>query len=168
MSTPSSRTGEICGGPGEGSPASTRPPALVLDTNVVLDWLAFDDPTTRPLGEAITQGKVRWLRSEAMADELARVLNYPALQARAIDAAAVLARAETHSQLVPAGAPAPLALRCADPDDQGFIDLALVHPGTQLLSRDKAVLALKRPALARGLPILSPAQWLAQHSQPVP
>jgi len=144
------------------TPAS--PQLVVLDTNVVLDWLAFDDPCTRALGRAIEQGTLRWLRSQAMADELARVLQYPALQARRVNAEALLARAESHCTPVQPGPTAPLALRCADPDDQGFIDLALAHPGCQLLSRDKAVLHLKKPAQARGLTVWTPAQWLAHQT----
>lgn len=146
--------------------ATALPQLVVLDTNVVLDWLAFDDPNTRALGQAIEQGTLRWLRSQAMADELARVLQYPALQARQIDAAALLARAASHCTPVPPGPPAPLALRCADPDDQGFIDLALAHPGCQLFSRDKAVLHLKKPAQASGLTVWTPAQWLAHQAVP--
>ena len=40
--------------------------------------------------------------------------------------------------------PAPAcAVRCGDPDDQPFIDLALLHRAL-LLSKDKAVLRLRR------------------------
>lgn len=140
-------------------------PTVILDTNVVLDWLVFADPTTHALGLAIAQGRLRWLRSPAMADEFERVLQYPVLHARQLDTATLLARAAAHAALVPAGPPAPLTLRCADPDDQGFIDLALAHPGCHLLSRDKAVLQLSKAAQARGLTIWTPAQWLA-HQPP--
>lgn len=140
---------------------SAQQPTVVLDTNVVLDWLVFDDPAARPLGLAIAQGSLRWLRTELMAEELARVLTYPAVQARAIDVAEILARAERHSQLVATAPPAPPGLRCADPDDQGFIDLALMHPACWLISRDKAVLAVQRTAKPWGLTVATPAAWLA-------
>ena len=35
------------------------PPAIVLDTNVVLDWLVFADPSSGPLAAAI-QRTCRW------------------------------------------------------------------------------------------------------------
>lgn len=147
---------------------TTTPRPVVLDTNVVLDWLAFDDPNTRALGRAIEEGHLHWLRSQAMVDELVRVLQYPALQARQLDATALLARAAAHGAMVPPGPPAPAALQCADPDDQGFIDLALAYPGCLLLSRDKAVLQLSKAAQTHGLTVWTPAQWLAQHAMPTP
>ena len=51
------------------------------------------------------------------------------------------------------------ALRCADPDDQPFIDLALAAGANWLLTRDKALLALARPSLARGLVVTTPRRW---------
>lgn len=138
-------------------------PTVILDTNVVLDWLLFDDTRVKPLAAALASGRLRWRRSEAMAQELARVLAYPAiapwLSAQGITPADILARAANHAVLTAAGAPAPLTLRCADPDDQCYIDLALAHPGCQLLSRDKAVLALRKRASASNIQILTPAEW---------
>lgn len=134
-------------------------PVVVLDTNVVLDWLVFDDPRVRPIGVAVEAGALRWLRSEAMALELERVLDYPAVARHATDKPALLARAARLAAPVAPAAPAPLTLRCADPDDQCFIDLALAHPGCRLVSRDKAVLALRRRAFTRGVHVLTPAQW---------
>lgn len=113
-------------------------------------------------------GHLRWLRSQAMVDELVRVLQYPALQARQLDTTALLARAAAHGDMVPPGPPAPKTLRCADPDDQGFIDLALAHPGCLLFSRDKAVLQLSKAAQTHGLTVWTPAQWLAQRATPTP
>jgi len=144
---------------------SARQPTVVLDTNVVLDWLVFDDPTAHPLGQAIAQGGLRWLRTKPMAEELARVLAYPALQARALNVADILARAEHHSCLVHPAPTAPPALRCADPDDQCFIDLALAHPACCLISRDKAVLAVQRAAQSLGLTVMTPTAWLAAREE---
>jgi len=143
-------------------------PCVVLDTNVVLDWLVFDDPHTRILGLAVTTGALAWLQTEPMWLELQRVLDYPAIQPHVTDRTQVLHRASRHSLRVEAATPAPLPLRCTDPDDQGFIDLALTHRGCLLISRDKAVLALRKTALARGLQILTPAQWLASQSPGLP
>jgi uncharacterized protein len=52
------------------------------------------------------------------------------------------------------------ALRCTDPDDQKFIDFALACGARWLVSRDKAVLKLRRRALAlHGLQIVHPDDW---------
>ena len=44
--------------------------------------------------------------------------------------------------------------RCADPDDQPFIDLAVTH-GALLLSKDAAVLGLTRRLRAQGIHVMS-------------
>ena len=44
--------------------------ALVLDTNVVLDWLLFDNPSAMLLAATITQRQVRWIATAAMRGEL--------------------------------------------------------------------------------------------------
>lgn len=122
---------------------------LVLDTNVVLDLLVFRDPAAAPLDDALAHGRLRWIATAAMRDELERVLGYAAV-ARRLAAAGlaprqVLDEFDTRSQRI--AAPARAAATCSDPDDQCFIDLAVQH-GCILLSKDAAVLALA-PRLAR-------------------
>ena len=50
------------------------PPVIVLDTNVVLDWLVFRDASTAALGAAVDDGAARWLATGAMRDGLATVV----------------------------------------------------------------------------------------------
>lgn len=117
---------------------------LVLDTNIVLDLFVFQDARCLALQAQLDASDTRWLASVAMRDELAHVLDYPAILAwrkrRACSAETVLARFDRYTQQV-AAAP-PTAHRCSDPDDQKFIDLA-VQQRAVLLSKDKAVLRLK-------------------------
>jgi PIN domain len=40
-------------------------PLLVLDTNVVLDWVAFGDPRVQPIVDAIERGALRVATSGA-------------------------------------------------------------------------------------------------------
>ncbi|MBL0919523.1 MAG: putative toxin-antitoxin system toxin component, PIN family [Hydrogenophaga sp.] len=132
---------------------------VVIDTNVVLDLFVFDDPACTALRAALNEGRADWLASEAMRDELQRVLDYPHIARRLEPAgpAAVLAAFDRHARRVE---PAPkAAFTCRDPDDQRFIDLAVAHQAT-LLSKDAQVLALTR-RLARvgvcvGLPAVLP------------
>jgi putative PIN family toxin of toxin-antitoxin system len=132
---------------------------LVLDTNVVLDAWLFDDPAAAPLREPLVRGELRWLATAAMRDELLHVLAYPHLAAQAASRGHtpqdVLAAFDRHAELVEAPATAPL-LRCRDPDDQKFIDLALAHRSF-LISKDKAVLALRRRLAARQ--VRAAARW---------
>lgn len=127
---------------------------IVLDTNVVLDLLVFDDPATPALQQALSEGALRWIATPVMREELARVLEYPHLVARldhyCLSADAVLASFERQVQLVDVAPRAPMV--CRDPDDQKFIDLAVAHRA-QLLSKDHAVLRLKKRLLLQGVPV---------------
>ncbi len=156
---------------------AAAPPALVvLDTNVVLDWLVFADPVGCRIGEQIVSGQLCWIGTATMRDELCCVLRYPAIEARwrqSLSYDDILARHDRHiSTVEPAApadaidAPATPRMRCRDPDDQPFIDLAVQH-GAQLISRDLAVLKLARRARTRGAEILTPQQWLRQMQPPV-
>ncbi len=126
---------------------------LVLDTNVVLDLLVFDDVAARPLRAALEAGALEWLATPAMRDELARVLGYPQIAPRlafyGLAAADVLAAFDRHARLVAAAPRA--AATCRDPDDQGFIDLAVAHRATWLLSKDRAVLSMRKRLAAHGV-----------------
>ena len=117
---------------------------LVLDTNVVLDLLVFRDPRTVALEAALNERALRWIATDAMRDELAHVLAYPNFVGRA-DASAVLRAFDDRVEAVDAAAVA--AVKCTDPDDQKFIDLAVAHRGL-LLSKDNAVLKLRRKLAA--------------------
>ena len=118
---------------------------LVLDTNIVLDLFVFADEASRPVRAALEGGGLRWLATQAMRDELERVLAYtqiiPKLAYYGLAAGDVLAAFDRHAECVDAAAKAPVT--CKDPDDQKFVDLAVAH-GATLLSKDRAVLALHK------------------------
>ena len=131
-------------------------PLLVIDTNIVLDLLVFEDPAQAALRDAVQQGQVVWLATQAMRDELARVLDYPQvarrLLARHKPAHEVLVQFDCSSRRMPAAARAPV--RCRDPDDQIFIDLAVAHRA-ELLSKDALVLRLRKRLAALGVLVAS-------------
>lgn len=161
----------------------------VLDTNIVLDLWVFADPQVQPLcdllvlpvlGEAgavgepnapaptkTTATRPRWLATRVMRDELARVLTYPHLVRRqplaAHTADAVLAAydaAVTWCEVAPKA-----RFVCTDVDDQKFIDLAVAHRAA-LVSKDKAVLRLKKRLATLGVPVLR--AWSAPMSVHIP
>ena len=125
--------------------------ALVLDTNIVLDLLVFRDPATALLRQLLGGGALRWLATAAMRQELARVLDYPKIAARVafygLSTASVLQAFDAQTQIVPTSARIPAT--CRDADDQPFIDLAAAHSAI-LLSKDKAVIALRKRLLVYG------------------
>ena len=135
---------------------------LVLDTNIWLDWLAFDDPAIAPLKRAQADGAVEIFADDACTRELVAVLNYD-LGKRSLDAerqAACLAafHALARQAKPPAAATTELP-RCRDPDDQKFLELARDCGADYLVTKDKALLALARrkawPAPCR---IVSPSE----------
>ncbi|MGM9485155.1 putative toxin-antitoxin system toxin component, PIN family [Roseateles sp. NT4] len=141
--------------------AAEEKPAIVIDTQVVMDWLVFRDARVQALTSAVTSGALRWLVAPAMRDEIRHVLGRGIAAAYAPDLAFIEAQFDAHSRAVDTIEPQPLAGRlvCRDPDDQKFIDLALAANARWLVSRDKAVLALAKRARLRGLAILRPELW---------
>jgi predicted nucleic acid-binding protein len=140
----------------------------VLDTNVVLDWLLFDDASMQAPCELLLAGGACWIATEAMRDEALEVATRPAFAKRgsALDlrhrvAAGFAHHAKLQADLHSDGTAA-LALRCSDPDDQMFIELALQHSAQLLLTRDLALLALAPAARARGLRIMRPKDFVAE------
>jgi len=131
---------------------------LVLDTNVWLDWLVFDEPALAPLREAHAAGRIEIVMDEACEAELVRVLGYDLGRhtigaesqaaclarcrrlAKRVDATAAAAAISTLS--APAGLP-----QCSDPDDQKFLELALAAQADVLVTKDQALLGLARRAL---------------------
>lgn len=120
---------------------------LVLDTNVWLDWLVFEDASIRSLGDAHATGAIEIVMNGACADELDRVLAYPlrkagtalSLEAQPRDFYRRIAR------WFEGGAASTRALpKCSDPDDQKFLELARDCAADFLLTRDDALLQLGR------------------------
>lgn len=133
--------------PAEGVPGEPARP-VVVDTNVALDLLIFSDPRTAPLRTLLAQGRLDWIATQVMRDELERVLAYPHIVSRMdfyrVDAAQVLAAFDAQTRLVDI-APR-VAYVCKDADDQKFIDLAAAHRAI-LLSKDKAVICMRKRLL---------------------
>lgn len=129
-----------------GEPCAPAVGQVVLDTNIVLDLFVFADPATASLRAGLEAGTLRWHATGAMREELARVLAYPQIVRRLTfytrTAEQVLAAFDRHAQLsaVPTKAP----WTCKDADDQKFIDLAVALSHCILLSKDQAVLCMRR------------------------
>ena len=156
-----SRTAPTSGKPTLTSATAVSVPTIVVDTNVILDWLVFKDPSSLALANAISQRQVCWVATAAMRGELAEVLQRGLAAARGADAVAVLMTWDACVDLCaePPVQPAATALRCTDPDDQKFLDLALTTQARWLLSRDRALLRVARRAALRGTRISVPQAW---------
>lgn len=144
-------------------PAAT--PAAVLDTNVVLDWLLFADAAAAPLARALEARTIRWVGCTAMLEELAVVIRRPALAPWRPQPDALLARAKAWCEQVAAPPPRTAGWPvCRDPADQKFFDLALTRGARWLVTRDRALLHLRRAASRHGVTVCTPAAWAAGHA----
>ncbi|MDR0226027.1 MAG: putative toxin-antitoxin system toxin component, PIN family [Burkholderiaceae bacterium] len=128
-----------------------QPRPVVLDTNVVLDMLIFDDPHIPPIRELVQQGRMRWIADQAQRIELERVLHYSQIAPRVAfygkTAEGVLQAFDEAVEYVD-DAPR-IRFVCTDPDDQHFLDLASQHQAL-LISKDKAVLKLRKRVAGLG------------------
>ncbi|MEW6345064.1 MAG: putative toxin-antitoxin system toxin component, PIN family [Pseudomonadota bacterium] len=165
-------------------PASPAAPALrvVLDSNVWIDILVFDDPHTRPIRAALESGALEALIDARCLAELTYVLDYPQFAKREVDKAEALATVTRLAQLVEQAEPALAAApaenvrplpKCKDRDDQKFLELAHAAQADWLVSKDRAVLKLAR-RIARdfGFQIAEPRPFVAscvlQADEPAP
>lgn len=131
---------------------------MVLDTNVLLDWLVFRDPYIASLAQALQDGRLHWVATTSMQDEMERVLTYSWIAARQPDVPAIRAVWRTHARFIEPAAPrAPL--RCKDPDDQKFIDLAVAEGADWLLTKDRELLKLAKRAARLGVSVARPLEW---------
>ncbi|MFX1671945.1 putative toxin-antitoxin system toxin component, PIN family [Paraburkholderia sp. A2WS-5] len=148
--------------------AAQDPLAVVLDSNVWLDILVFDDPHTRPIRAALERGALDALIDARCHAELAHVLDYPQFQGRGTDKAAALATLATLvRQIAPPALPADARAlpQCRDRDDQKFLELARASGAVWLVSKDRAVLKLaKRIARDFGFRIGTPDAFVAETS----
>lgn len=142
------------------APAGEPVRPVVVDTNVALDLLIFSDPATVPLRQLLAEGRLAWIATQVMRDELERVLAYPHIVSRMdyyrVDAAQVLAGFDARARLVDI-APR-VTYICKDTDDQKFIDLAAAHRAI-LLSKDKAVICMRKRLLTLDAHVATALVW---------
>jgi predicted nucleic acid-binding protein len=134
------------------------PQIIILDTNALLDWLVFRDPVAHPLEAALRAGELRWLACSTMQTEWSHVWPRPVFARWQPDPARTLAAFEL-AEIVADPPRGPM--RCKDPADQVFIDLALEHRAQWLISKDAALLKLARRARAQGTEVLTFTAWQA-------
>ncbi|MFP3889380.1 putative toxin-antitoxin system toxin component, PIN family [uncultured Ralstonia sp.] len=149
-------------------PAPPQCPRVVLDSNIWVDILIFDDAVARPIRAALEAGRLQAIISPACREELRRVLDYPQFARYAIDAEAALAWVDRMTHSVPDPEATPRAEGeafvpvCKDRDDQKFLALADAARVAYLVSKDRAVLKLKRRmAKYCDVAVLPPKQFVA-------
>jgi putative PIN family toxin of toxin-antitoxin system len=120
---------------------------LVIDSNVLISLLVFDDPRYGGIQAAWRSARLRVVADEACAAEFLRVLGYPQLKLEEPRQSAIyevfLSLVTMHAGTSAAAPPLP---QCADADDQKFLDLAAACGADCLVSGDRELLKLARRA----------------------
>lgn len=116
---------------------------LVLDTNIVIDMLYFDDPRARPLQTALDAGEIMNFTDSDCLAELGRVICYTQFKLDSIARDALIDSYRKRSVLCDATSTENYPLpRCEDDDDQKFLLLATRCKANLLITRDRALLKL--------------------------
>lgn len=140
---------------------------IVLDTNVCLDLLVFDDPRIAPLAHALQSQRVIAVATAETREEWVRVLGYPILRLDTDRRRALTAAFDAlvhYTDDSPCSGPDAIAdkrlPRCIDSDDQKFLDLARSSGARWLLSRDRDLLVLAARCRRDGrFWVMSPQAW---------
>lgn len=146
------------------------PLRLVLDTNVWLDWLVFNDPGISVIKQAVTKHDAVIFATADCEQELERVLTYP-MRKLPLDPdrqADCLAQFRCIARLHDGGGHCDRnALpRCKDADDQKFLELACDCSADFLITRDRDLLVFARRKY-QPLPfrIVTPPQFASARPQ---
>ena len=148
-----------------GAAAGAVPPSrprVVLDTNVCLDLFVFGDVRCAHLHAALRAGAIEAVTCMECEAEWQAVLAYPQLALAPAARERANESFKVHVKPLPCGTPATAIRlpRCADPDDQKFLDLAARAGARWLFSRDRALLALHRRCLrVAGFSVITPEAW---------
>ena len=134
---------------------------LVLDTNVWLDWLVFDDPSIAAIKAAVAANRAEVVIDSACEAELERALGYD-LGKREVDVAACLAECRRVARRIDKAAPEAERAQlpaCRDRDDQKFMEAALAAGADFLVTKDRRLLDLARRCA--GFRIVPPEEFAA-------
>lgn len=136
----------------------SRPPTVVLDTNVVLSALLFREGRLVALRKAWQSHRCHPLASQATARELVRALAYPKFGLSPAEREELLADYLPSCTTVRMPNTPPKTPACRDALDRPFLELALVGQAEYLVTGDKDLLSL-----AKGFAclIVAPDRFLA-------
>ena len=130
--------------------ADSPPPRIVLDTNVCLDLFVFHEPQSAALHVAMQEGGIEAVTRADCRDEWLRVLHYPQVPVTDATRPAIEAAFDALVRCLPdeLATCTETLPRCADPDDQKFLELAQASGARWLVSKDNELLKLA-PRCAR-------------------
>ena len=133
-------------------------PRVVLDTNLVLSALIFQNGRLTPLRVFWQKGVIIPLVCQATVAELIRALGYPKFRLTAAEQDELLADYLPYCNTVQLPDPLLDIPKCRDPADESFLQLALAGKADALVTGDKDLLVLAKAFVC---PILTAEVFLA-------
>ena len=124
---------------------------IVLDTNIWLDWLYFNDIKAKPLKTLHEKNIFEILIDEACMRELLTVLAYDRFLGLEADQTIIEKEVRKLCTLVETQTTEAPSFWCHDPDDVKFLDLSDQHNVSHLITKDLHLLKRKnRRSLKNG------------------
>ena len=122
-------------------------PIVVLDTNILLDILVFDDERAHPLRAALTNQEIDAVATQHTIEELADVISRPQFELDLQEQTNVMMQWQSWVRIVNDEDLVVAPWKCKDRDDQVFINLAFSLKPATLISKDKLVLKIAKRAI---------------------
>ena len=130
-------------------------PVVVLDTNILLDVLVFDDSRAHPLRAALIAGDLDAVATEKTVAEFLDVIGREQFSLSQEKQNEIMSQWQSWSRLINDEVLDVAPWKCKDRDDQVFINLAYTLKPALLISKDKLVLKIAKRAQKNGIVITS-------------
>jgi putative PIN family toxin of toxin-antitoxin system len=128
---------------------------VVLDTNILLDIMVFNDDRAADLKQAILSRSIKPIASQKTLAELVDVISRPHFKLSQAMQVEILQQWHSVISLLDDSQLASAPWKCQDQDDQIFLDLAYQLRPAILISKDKAVLEIASQAMQENILITS-------------
>ena len=130
-------------------------PVVVLDTNILLDVLVFDDSRAHPLRAALMAGNIDAVATERTLSEFLDVIGRDQFSLSQERQHEIMSQWRSWARLINDQVLDAAPWKCKDRDDQVFINLAYTLKPAILISKDKMVLKIAKRAQKDGVVITS-------------
>ncbi|MFM9113889.1 putative toxin-antitoxin system toxin component, PIN family [Polynucleobacter victoriensis] len=130
-------------------------PVVVLDTNILLDVLVFDDSRAHPLRAALMAGSLDAVATQKTLAEFLDVIGRQQFLLSQEKQDEIMFQWRSWSRLINDEVLDIAPWKCKDRDDQVFINLAYTLKPAMLISKDKMVLKIAKRAQKDGVVITS-------------
>jgi putative PIN family toxin of toxin-antitoxin system len=130
-------------------------PVVVLDTNILLDILVFDDERAHPLRAALANQELDAVATQNTIEELADVISRPQFHLDEQTQKETILQWQSWARVIDELDLQVAPWKCKDRDDQVFINLAYTLKPATLITKDKLVLKIAKRAQKEQVTITS-------------